>query len=208
MKFITFLKLSVVVISQLFSIFILLTGMVWIDLGCKGPYENIEFFWLYGGGLTTIVVHTYLAFRVGTSRRRSRDFYSAEYNWFNSCWSLSIFELSSETLLLRPFWMYQATLTVSHLNPNSSCSLGDGVLDPILIHREVIYRIDIKVMWWYRSSIKTTPPTPHSVRVLSVVSNTSSVAPAQVAAMDQLMTMHSHGSEWSFSSACFVSFKE
>ena len=42
--------------------------------------------------------------------------------------------------------MYQATLTVSHLNPNSSCSLGDGVLDPILIHREVIYRIDIKVM--------------------------------------------------------------
>ena len=28
-------KLSVVVISQLFSIFILLTGMVWIDLGCK-----------------------------------------------------------------------------------------------------------------------------------------------------------------------------
>ena len=61
MKFITFLKLTVVVVSQLFSIFILLTGMVWIDLGCKGPCEDIEFFWFYGGGLATIVVHTYLA---------------------------------------------------------------------------------------------------------------------------------------------------
>ena len=74
MKFMTFLKLSVLVASQLFSIFILLTGMVWIDLGCKGSYEmckNIEFFWLYGGVLTTIVLHTYLAFRVGTSRRRN-----------------------------------------------------------------------------------------------------------------------------------------
>ena len=76
MKFITFLKLSVLVASQLFSIFILLSGMVWIDLGCKGSYEmceNIEFFWLYGGVLTTIVLHTYLAFRVGTSRRRNRQ---------------------------------------------------------------------------------------------------------------------------------------
>lgn len=70
MKFATFLKLSVLVASQLFSMFILLTGMVWIDLGCKGPCENIEFFWLYGGALTTIVVHTYLAFRVGRGRRR------------------------------------------------------------------------------------------------------------------------------------------
>ena len=64
MKFITFLKLSVLVASQLFSIFILLSGMVWIDLGCKGSYEmceNIEFLWLYGGVLTTIVLHTYLA---------------------------------------------------------------------------------------------------------------------------------------------------
>lgn len=72
MKFITFLKLSVLVASQLLSIFILLTGLVWIDLGCKGSYEmceNMEFFWLYGGVLTTIVLHTYLAFRVGRSKR-------------------------------------------------------------------------------------------------------------------------------------------
>ncbi len=71
MKFITFLKLSVLVASQLLSIFILLSGLVWIDLGCKGPYEmceNMEFFWLYGGVLTTIVLHTSLAFRVGRSR--------------------------------------------------------------------------------------------------------------------------------------------
>ena len=73
MKFITFLNLSVLVVSQLFSIFILLAGMVWIDLGCKGPCENIEFIWLYGGGLATIAVHTYLAFRVSTSRRRNHQ---------------------------------------------------------------------------------------------------------------------------------------
>ena len=76
MKFITFLKLIVVVVSQLFSIFILFGGMIWIDLGCKGSYEmceNIEFFWLYGGVITTIIVHTYLAFRVGTSRKRNRQ---------------------------------------------------------------------------------------------------------------------------------------
>ena len=74
MKFITFLKLSALVVSQLFSIFILFTGMVWIDLSCKGSYEmceDIEFFWLYGGVLTTIALHTYLAFRVGKSSRRN-----------------------------------------------------------------------------------------------------------------------------------------
>ena len=74
MKFTTLLKLLVLVASQLFSIFILFAGMVWIDLGCKGSYEmckNIEFLWLYGGVLTTIVLHTYLAFRVGRSRNRS-----------------------------------------------------------------------------------------------------------------------------------------
>ena len=74
MKFITFLKLSALVVSQLFSIFILFTGMVWIDLSCKGSYEmceDIEFFWLYGGVLITIVLHTYLAFRVGTSSRQN-----------------------------------------------------------------------------------------------------------------------------------------
>ena len=74
MKFIIFLKLSALVASQLLSIFILLSGLVWIDLGCKGSYEmceNMEFFWLYGGVLTTIMLHTYLAFRVGRSKRHN-----------------------------------------------------------------------------------------------------------------------------------------
>ena len=74
MKFITFLKLTVLVVSQLLSIFIIFCGMVWIDLSGKRTYEmceDIEFIWLYGGVLTTIVLHTYLAFRVGTSRRRN-----------------------------------------------------------------------------------------------------------------------------------------
>ena len=74
MKFITFLKLTVLVISQLLSIFIIFCGMVWIDLSCKRTYEmceDIEFIWLYGGVLTTILLHTYLAFRVGTSSRRN-----------------------------------------------------------------------------------------------------------------------------------------
>ena len=73
LKSMTFLKLLVLVVSQLFSVFILLSGMVWIDLGCKGFCEDIEFFWLYGGLITTIVLHTYLAFRVGRSRRVSRQ---------------------------------------------------------------------------------------------------------------------------------------
>ncbi len=125
--------------------------------------------------------------------QQCRDFYSAEYKWFNSCWSLSIFELSSETLLLRPFWMNQATLTVSHLNPNSSCSLGDGVLDPILKRREVIHFIEIKARWWYRSSIKAPLPTAHPVRVLSVVLSTDFVAPAWIVAMNQLKTLRFDG---------------
>ena len=72
MTFKTFLKLTVLVASQLFSIFILFSGMVWIDLSCKATYDicqDMESLVLYGGLITTIVFHTYIAFRVGTSRR-------------------------------------------------------------------------------------------------------------------------------------------
>ena len=47
MRFKIYLKLSVLVSSQLFSILILLSGMVWIDLSCKASYQicdDIEFF--------------------------------------------------------------------------------------------------------------------------------------------------------------------
>ena len=74
MKFITFLKLTVVVVSQLFSLAILYFGGMVIGWSCSSLIcDDIGFWWYVGGLVTTIIFHTYLAFRVGTSRRRNRQ---------------------------------------------------------------------------------------------------------------------------------------
>ena len=72
MKFITSVKLIVVVVSQLFSLAILYFGGMVINWSCSSLIcDDIGFWWYVGGLLTTIVLHTYLAFRVGASRRRN-----------------------------------------------------------------------------------------------------------------------------------------
>ena len=72
MTFKTFLKLTVLVASQLFSLFILYFGGMVIGYSCSSLIcDDMTFFWFVGGLTTTIVFHTYLAFRVGISRRRN-----------------------------------------------------------------------------------------------------------------------------------------
>ena len=72
MKFMTFLKLTVLVASQLFSLAIIYFGAMVIGYSCSSFICNdIVFWWVVGGLITTIIVHTYLAFRVGRSRQRN-----------------------------------------------------------------------------------------------------------------------------------------
>ena len=63
MKLTTFFKLTVVVISQLFSLAILIFGVM-----VTGQFSS---WWIVGALITTIVFHAYLAFRVGKSSRRN-----------------------------------------------------------------------------------------------------------------------------------------
>lgn len=73
MRYKTFLKLSVLVASQLFSLFIILFGGMWIGWSCKESYDICEdrsFLWIVGSLVTTVIFHLYLAFRVGRSRKR------------------------------------------------------------------------------------------------------------------------------------------
>ena len=75
MAFKTFLKLSILVVSQLFSLCIVFfVGMV-IGWSCsKTICQDISFWWYVGGLVMAIVLHTYLAFRVGQgSCRNSRS---------------------------------------------------------------------------------------------------------------------------------------
>ena len=61
----TFLKLTVLVASQWFSLFILYGGMMWIDLPCKETYNicsTRSFNMLAGGLMSKTIFHTYLAF--------------------------------------------------------------------------------------------------------------------------------------------------
>lgn len=72
MKFITSVKLIVVVVFQLFSLAILYFGGMVINWSCSSLIcDDIAFWWYVGGLITIIVIHTYLAFRVGRSRQRN-----------------------------------------------------------------------------------------------------------------------------------------
>ena len=65
--------LTVVATSQLFSFAILYFGGIAIGgSSCSSLICNdIGFWWYVGGLVTTMILHTYLAFRVGTSSRRN-----------------------------------------------------------------------------------------------------------------------------------------
>ena len=72
MRFKTFLKLSVLVVSQLFSLYIVFFVGMAIGWSCsKTICQDISFWWYVGGLIITIIFHTYLAFRVGTGSRRN-----------------------------------------------------------------------------------------------------------------------------------------
>ena len=70
LKFITSVKLIVVVVSHLFSLAMFYFGGMVINWSCSSLIcDDIGFWWYVGGLITTIVLHTYLAFRVGRSRK-------------------------------------------------------------------------------------------------------------------------------------------